>query len=75
MLTRQDIWQVIIVDQTIVNDLREMWLTDEEYQHQRGILEEYVRVMNIIDGIEKKTKDKSTLKLLRAAKRKIKKDL
>ena len=55
--------------------LRDTWLTDEEYYEQLGTLQEYLRVMDIIEGIEKKTKDKSTLKTLRAAKRKITKEL
>ena len=55
--------------------LRDTWLTDEEYYEQLGTLQEYLRVMTIIEGIEKKTKDKSTLKTLRAAKRKITKEL
>lgn len=75
MHTRQGIWQVIIVDQTLLKTLRDTWLTDDEYEHQRGILEEYIRVMNIIEDVEKKTKDKSTLKKLRIAKRKIRKNL
>jgi hypothetical protein len=63
------------VDQTLLKTLRDTWLSDDEYQHQRGILEEYIRVMNIIEDIEKRTKDKSTLKQLRLAKRKIRKNL
>lgn len=63
------------MDQTLLKTLRDTWLTDDEYEHQRGILEEYIRVMNIIEDVEKKTKDKSTLKKLRVAKRKIRKNL
>ena len=62
------------MDQTMLRLLRDTWLTDTEYQHQRGVLEEYIRVMNIIEDVEKKTKDKATLKLLRVAKKKIKKE-
>lgn len=38
----------------MLDTLRENWLTDDEYHHRKGIIEEYERVIAILEELEKK---------------------